>query len=176
MGDTSTRLQVWDAVRSLDYLAAHPHGGPASGWPPRASPAAARCTMLLMAVDDRLAAAVVCSGNTENVACANFNPPGSTDDAEQNFVDGGPAGFDRWDLFYPFAPKPLLITVSDKDFFGTYSPNYISNGWEEYRQAAQRVYERLGRAGAPGVGRYAAAARPLLRFAACRSITGSRAT
>jgi len=99
--------------------------------------------MLLSAVDERLSAAVVCSGNTENFACANFNPPGSTDDAEQNFLNAGPLGFDRWDLLYPLAPKPLLITVSDKDFFGTYSPAYIENGWEEF-QKLKRVYGVMG--------------------------------
>jgi hypothetical protein len=44
---------------------------------------------------------------------------------------------------YPFAPKPLLISVSDKDFFGTYSPRYIANGWEEF-QKLRNVYEALG--------------------------------
>ena len=57
--------------------------------------------MLLAAVDDRLSCAVVSSGNTENFACADFIPPGSTDDAEQNFIGSGPLGFDRWDLLYP---------------------------------------------------------------------------
>jgi hypothetical protein len=102
-------------------------------------------SMFLAAIDDRVSAMVVCSGNTENVACANFLPPGSTDDAEQNFPGSGPLGFDRWDLFYPFAPKPLLITVSDADFFGTYSPRYIANGWEEFRKLRQ-VYTTLGHA------------------------------
>jgi len=101
--------------------------------------------MLLAAVDDRLAAAAISCPNTENLACANFNPPGSTDDAEQNFIDAGPAGFARWDLVYPLAPKPLLILVSARDFFGTYSPNYIANGWEEY-QKLERVYQTLGAA------------------------------
>jgi dienelactone hydrolase len=142
-GDTATRMQVWDAVRSLDYLAAHPMADP-KRLASTGQSGGATLTMLLMAVDDRLAAAVECSGNTENLATADFNPPGATDDAEQNLIDSGPAGFERWDVMYPFAPKPLLITVSDKDFFGTYSPEYISNGWEEFRKL-KRVYEVLGK-------------------------------
>jgi len=114
VGDTSSRLQVWDAVRSLDYLATHPLVDPKRLGSTGQS-GGGTLTMLLACVDDRLAAAVVCSGNTENVACADFNPPGSTDDAEQNFLGSGPLGFDRWDLLYPLAPKPLLVTVSDKD-------------------------------------------------------------
>ena len=142
LGDTSTRLQLWDAIRSLDYLASLPIvDGKRIGVTGQSG--GATLTMLLIAADDRLAAAVECSGNTENVACANFIPPGSTDDAEQDFISSGPLGFDRWDTMYPFAPKPLLVSVSDKDFFGTYSPDYISSGWEEF-QKLQRVYEVLG--------------------------------
>lgn len=65
--------------------------------------------MLLSGADQRLAAAAVCMGNLENLAAIPFVSPGSTDDAEQDFVDSGPVGFDRWDLFYSFAPKPMLI-------------------------------------------------------------------
>ena len=151
IGQTATRMQVWDAIRSLDVLAAHPKVDP-KRLASTGQSGGGTVTMLLLAVDDRLAAAAVCSGNTENFACANFNPPGSTDDAEQDFINSGPGDydrwfdrwFDRWDLFYPFAPKPLLITVSDKDSFGTYSPNYINNGWEEYGKL-KRTYEVLGK-------------------------------
>jgi dienelactone hydrolase len=142
-GQTATHMQVWDAVRSLDVLAAHPLVDPkrigATG-----QSGGGTTTMFLSAADDRIAAAVVCSGITENFACADFIAPGSTDDAEQDFVGSGPLGFDRWDLLYPLAPKPLLVSVSDRDFFGTYSPRYISSGWEEF-QKLRKVYQVLGR-------------------------------
>ncbi len=142
VGQSVTRMQVWDAIRSMDVLAAHPMVDPkrigAAG-----QSGGGTTTMFLSAVDDRVAAAVVCSGITENFACNNFIGPGSTDDAEQDFVGSGPLGFDRWDLLYPLAPKPLFISVSDRDFFGTYSPRYISSGWEEF-QKLRKVYGVLG--------------------------------
>ncbi len=144
-GITSTRLQTWDSVRSLDYLASHPLVDP-KRLASTGQSGGGTTTMLLAAVDDRLAAAAVSCGITENVACANFNPPGSTDDGEQNLIASGPAGFDRWDLLYPMAPKPLLILVSQRDFFGTYSPNYLTSGTEEY-QKLRRVYQTLGHSG-----------------------------
>jgi dienelactone hydrolase len=143
-GGTATGMQVWDAVRSLDVLASHPLVD-ARRLASTGQSGGGTLTMLLAAVDDRLAAAAVSSGNTENVACANFNPPGATDDAEQNLIGSGPVGFDRWDLLYPLAPKPLLISVSDADFFNTYSPEYIRNGWEEFRKL-RAVYAVLGAA------------------------------
>jgi len=133
IGDTATRFQLWDAIRSLDYLTSLPmvdtkrvattgHSGGAT------------LSMLLVAADDRVAAAAPCMGNIENVAALPFLPPGSTDDAEQDFVDSGPVGFDRWDLFYPFAPKPMLIWPSDRDFYNTYSSQYVQNGWKEFQE------------------------------------------
>jgi len=140
-GDTATRFQLWDAIRSLDYLASLPmvnakllgstgHSGGGT------------LTMLLSAADERLRAAAVSMGNLENVAALPFVPPGSTDDAEQDFVDSGPVGFDRWDLLYPFAPKPMLVWPSDRDFYATYSSEYITNGWKEF-QKLRKVYTVL---------------------------------
>ena len=148
MGDTCSRLQLWDAIRSLDYLAAHPLVDPkrlgATG-----QSGGATLTMLLAAADDRLAAAAVMMGNTENFACADFNPPGSADDAEQNLVGGAPLGFRSLGLALPAegASKPLLIQVSAKDFFGTYSASYISSGTEEFGKLERRPYTTLRAAG-----------------------------
>jgi dienelactone hydrolase len=142
LGETATRYQLWDAIRSLDYLAAHALVDPAR-LASAGQSGGATLTMLLACADERLAAAAVSSGNTENVAGANFNAPGSTDDAEQDLIGSGALGFDRWDLLYPMAPKPLLVEVSAHDFFGTYSPRYLEDGREEYRKLA-RVYQALG--------------------------------
>ena len=142
VGDTATRMQTWDAVRSLDVLAAHPMVDPAR-LASTGQSGGGTLTMLLMAVDDRLAAAAVSCGNTENFACADFDPPGSTDDAEQDLIASAPVAFDRWDLLYPLAPKPLLVLASARDFFGTYSPRYLASGREEFDKLA-KVYETLG--------------------------------
>lgn len=144
VGDSATRFQTWDAVRALDYLASHPlvdskrlaSTGQSGG---------GTNTMLLAAVDDRLATAVATCPNSENVAVKDLIPPGATDDAEQNFVGSGAEGFDRWDLLYPFAPKPLLVMVSAHDFAGTYSPNYINSGVEEFKRL-KGIYQKLGHA------------------------------
>jgi hypothetical protein len=92
--------------------------------------------MFLAAADDRLACAAVSSGNTENFATVPFYPPGSTDDAEQDFVGAAPLAFDRWDTLWPFAPKPLLVSVSARDYFGTYSPSYEASRLEEFPKLA----------------------------------------
>lgn len=142
-GRTSTRLQTWDAVRSLDVLAAHPMVDP-KRLASTGTSGGGTNTMLLSTVDSRLAVAAVSCPNTENVAIRDFNSPGSTDDAEQDLVYSAPAGFDRWDLVYPLAPKPLLVAVSERDFFGTYSPRYISNGLQEFGKL-EKVYRTLGK-------------------------------
>ena len=142
VGDTASRLQVWDAVRSLDVLASHPMVDP-KRLASTGQSGGGTLTMMLAAVDDRLTAAAVSCGNTENFACADFNPPGSVDDAEQNFIGAGPLGFDRWDMLYPLAPKPLLVLASAHDSFGTYSPSYLTSGREEFAHL-KRAYNTLG--------------------------------
>jgi cephalosporin-C deacetylase-like acetyl esterase len=143
-GETATGALLWDAMRSLDVLAAHPQvdrqrlasTGQSGG---------GTLTMILAAMDERLAAAAVSSGNTENLAVTPFLAPGSADDAEQDLIGSGPLAFDRWDMLWPLAPKPLLIEVSAHDSFGTYSPNYERSGHEEFGKLAS-AYAVLGHA------------------------------
>ena len=141
-GETASGMQLWDAIRSLDVLAAHPLVD-AQRLGSTGQSGGGTLTMLLMAADDRLASAAVSSGNTENFAVRPFFPPGSTDDAEQDLIGSGPLAFDRWDLLWPMAPKPLLVATSARDFFGTYSPSYEVSGREEFARLSA-AYERLG--------------------------------
>ena len=141
-GKTATLFQTWDAVRSLDVLAAHPSVDPAR-LASTGNSGGGTLTMMLAAVDERLACAAIACGNTENFACRDFLAPGSVDDAEQDFIGAGPLGFDRWDTLYPMAPKPVAFLNSARDFFGTYSANYLTSGREEFARL-ERVYATLG--------------------------------
>ncbi len=139
--------RAWDGIRGIDYLLTRGDvdpkrigcGGQSGG---------GTLTMFLVALDERIQAAVVSEGNTENVAQEYFEPPGPVDDAEQNIVPSLPAGLDRFDLLHAFAPKSLLITVSNKDAGTTYSPEHVRDGlagFEELR-ATWRLFgaeERL---------------------------------
>jgi len=144
VGQTASGMQVWDAMRSLDLLASHPLVD-ARRLGTTGQSGGGTLSMMLAAADDRLAAAAIASANTENFAANPFLPPGSTDDAEQDFIGSGPLGFDRWDLLWPMAPKPLLVAVSGHDFFGTYSPSYETSGREEFANLA-RAYSAMGAA------------------------------
>ncbi|MFT3772259.1 MAG: acetylxylan esterase [Minicystis sp.] len=160
-GDTMAGLMLWDAVRSLDVLASRPEIDPhrlgAFG-----HSGGGTMTMFLSAVDDRLAAAALSCANTENVAVADFDPPGAIDDAEQDLPGAALLGFDRWDTLYPLAPKPLLVLVSTKDPFSVYSPNYLVNGREELERL-KHVYDSPGLPDTPSLGRIPCSPRHLPR-------------
>ncbi len=137
-------FRAWDGIRGIDYLLTRPEVDPErigccgqSG--------GATLTQFLAALDSRIRAAVVSEGNTENLAQADVEPPGSADDAEQNIVPALAHGIDRADLLYAFAPKPLLVTVTLHDAGHTYSPEYVASSRdliEEYK----RAYALLGAA------------------------------
>ena len=129
-------FRAWDGIRGIDYLLTRPEVDPErvgccgqSG--------GATMTQFLAALDDRIRVAVVSEGNTENLAQANVEPPGSADDAEQNIVPALDRGIDRADLLQVFAPRPLLMTVTLHDAGNTYSPEYVANSiemLEEYKR------------------------------------------
>ncbi len=130
-------FRAWDGIRGIDYLLTRPEVDPErigccgqSG--------GGTLTQFLSAVDNRIRVAVVSMGNTENLAQADVEPPGSADDAEQNIVPALSRGIDRADLLYAFAPKPLLMGITLHDAGHTYSPEYVSGSLDlldEYKRA-----------------------------------------
>ncbi|MEO6966531.1 MAG: acetylxylan esterase, partial [Acidobacteriaceae bacterium] len=142
LGDTFALYCAWDGIRGLDYLVSRPEvdttrlgcTGQSGG---------GTMTMYLAALEPRLHAAVVSDGNTEDVAGPFFDPPGSTDDAEQNIVGSLPLGIDRGDLLLAFAPKPLLVCYTTHDEGETYSPVYEESTKDIYGEL-QRVYGFMG--------------------------------
>jgi cephalosporin-C deacetylase-like acetyl esterase len=137
-------FRAWDGIRALDYLLTRAEVDPdrigccgQSG--------GGTMTQFLAALDNRIHVAVVSMGNTENLAQADVEPPGSADDAEQNIVPALARGMDRADLLYAFAPKPLLMGITLHDAGHTYSPEYVASSRDlfgEYRHA----YELFGAA------------------------------
>ncbi len=137
LGANFSLFRVWDGIRGIDLLLTRAEVDPErigccgqSG--------GGTLTQFLAALDSRIRVAVVSEGNTENLAHADVEPPGSADDAEQNIVPALSHGIDRADLLYGFAPKPLLMMVTLHDAGHTYSPEYVASSLDllqEYKRA-----------------------------------------
>jgi cephalosporin-C deacetylase-like acetyl esterase len=142
LGANFGAFRAWDGIRGIDYLLTRPEVDPErigccgqSG--------GGTLTQFLAALDDRIRVAVVSEGNTEDLAHANVEPPGSADDAEQNIVPAVSRMIDRADLLHVFAPKPVLITVTLHDAGHTYSPEYVASSVDAVAEYT-RMYEVLG--------------------------------
>ncbi len=142
VGSTTTQFEVWDGIRALDYLLSRPeidarrigccgHSGGGTQ------------TMFLCALEPRITAAVVVEGHTENLAGADYQPPGAFADAEQNLIGGLKIPLDRGDLLCAFAPKPLLICYTPIDEGTTYSPHYV-HGTQEIFEEVSGAYGACG--------------------------------
>jgi cephalosporin-C deacetylase-like acetyl esterase len=142
MGESFSLYCAWDGIRGLDYLIGRPEVD-ATRLGCTGQSGGGTITMYLAALEPRLRVVAVSDGNTENVAGPFFDPPGATDDAEQNIVGSLTLGIDRGDLLLAFAPKPLLICYTTHDEGVTYSPVYEEATQEIYREL-QRVYGLLG--------------------------------
>jgi len=138
IGSSTTQFEVWDGIRALDYLLSRPevdsqrigccgHSGGGTQ------------TMFLCALEPRIKAAVVVEGHTENLAGADYEPPGAYADAEQNLIGGLKIHLDRGDLLGAFAPKPLLICYTPIDNGTTYSAHYVQ-GTEEIADELRAAY------------------------------------
>jgi cephalosporin-C deacetylase-like acetyl esterase len=139
IGSSTTQFEVWDGIRAVDYLltrseidrdrigcCGHSGGGTQ--------------TMFLCALEPRIKVAVVVEGHTENLAGADYEPPGAFADAEQNMIGGLKIALDRGDLLGAFAPKPLRICYTPIDNGTTYSPHYV-RGTEEIFDELKSIYQ-----------------------------------
>jgi cephalosporin-C deacetylase-like acetyl esterase len=141
LGVNFSLYRAWDGIRGIDYLLSRPEVDPERiGCTGQSG--GGTMTQFLVALDDRIRAAVVSEGNTENIAEGNVEPPGSADDAEQNIVPSLTRAMDRSDLLHVFAPKPLLVAITTHDAGNTYSPEYVS-GTVEQVEELKRSYALL---------------------------------
>ena len=111
LGENLTQYRVWDAMRSLDYLAGRPEvdknrigcAGQSSG---------GLFTMFLSAIDDRIRCAAVHEGGTQRKWPVEIRPETVVDppDIEQNLFPAALWGVDLPDLHAAIAPRPLLAT------------------------------------------------------------------
>ena len=144
-GITSTRLQTWDSIRSLDYLASHPLVDP-KRLASTGQSGGGTTTTLLAAVDDRLAAARPVAatprtlpGELHLAGLYRRRRAGSHRVRTGGLRSLGPA--------LSAGPEASARAGQRGDFFGTYSPNYITSGTEEFRKL-RAVDEALGHADA----------------------------
>jgi cephalosporin-C deacetylase-like acetyl esterase len=142
VGSTTTQLEGWDGIRALDYLLSRPEVDPQRIGCCGHSGGGTQ-TMYLCALEPRIKAAVVVEGHTENLAGANYEPPGAYADAEQNIIGGLKIPIDRGDLLAAFAPKPLLILYTPVDNGTTYSAKYV-RGTEEIVDELRSLYSLYG--------------------------------
>ena len=133
VGGNTARFRVWDAIRTIDYLASRPDidarrigfTGCSGG---------GTLTSYAMALDDRVAcAAPSCYLTTFRRLIETIGPQ----DAEQNIYGQVALGLDQPDYVLLRAPKPTLISSTSGDFFD------IAGTWDNFRQS-KRIFARLG--------------------------------
>ena len=133
VGRNTARYRVWDAMRSIDYLASRTEvDAKRIGF--TGCSGGGTVTSFVMALDDRVAcAAPACYLTTFRHLIETIGPQ----DAEQNVFGQIAFGLDHPDYVLLRAPRPTLISSTTDDFFS------IDGAWDNYRQA-KRIYARLG--------------------------------
>jgi cephalosporin-C deacetylase-like acetyl esterase len=113
-GTNIARYFLFDAMRGLDYLASRSEVDAARLGVTGNSGGGTQTTLLCMAGDERVKAAVPCTYVTSR---EHYYVTGQAQDAEQLQFGMTRDGINYDDMFLPFAPRPLLIGAVESDFF-----------------------------------------------------------
>ncbi len=134
LGRNTARYEIWDGMRSIDYLQSRPEVDPERIGCTGNSGGGTQ-TSYFMALDERIdAAAPAC------YICGLFGrllKQNGAQDAEQNIFVQLAFGMDHADYCMMRAPKPTLLCTATHDFFN------IEDAWQSFR-AAKRLYTRMG--------------------------------
>ncbi len=133
-GTNLARYFLHDALRGIDYLMSRPEvDGERIGITGN-SGGGTQTSLVCMSGDPRIKAAAPCTYVTSREA---YYATGQPQDAEQLQFAMTSNGINYDDMFYPFAPRPLLIGAVRSDFF---SPEGTLATYERLR----KVYRILG--------------------------------
>ena len=112
MGDSFMRYRVWDAKRALDYLVSRPEVNAAKVGATGCS-GGGTVTTYISALDPRIqVSAPACFLQSFQLLFK-----GAIGDSEQSVPGFLSSGLDETDYVQAFAPKPWLISSTEKDFF-----------------------------------------------------------
>ncbi len=112
MGDSFMRYRVWDAKRALDYLVSRPEVNAAKVGATGCS-GGGTVTTYISALDPRIqVSAPACYLQSFQLLFK-----GAIGDSEQSVPGFLSSGLDETDYVQAFAPKPWLISSTEKDFF-----------------------------------------------------------
>ncbi len=133
LGQNTARIEIWDAMRGIDYLQQRPDVA-ADQIGCMGNSGGGTQTAYLMALDDRIqAASPACYITTFERLLHTIGPQ----DAEQNIFGQIGWGMDHSDYLLMRAPTPILMCTATQDFFS------IDGAWTSFRRG-KRLYSRLG--------------------------------
>lgn len=133
LGQNTARIEIWDAMRGVDYLQQRPDVAP-DRIGCMGNSGGGTQTAYMMALDDRIqAASPACYVTTFERLLHTIGPQ----DAEQNIFGQIQWGMEHSDYLLMRAPIPILMCTATRDFFS------IEGAWTSFRRG-KRLYSRLG--------------------------------
>ncbi|MGH9662903.1 MAG: alpha/beta hydrolase family protein, partial [Bryobacteraceae bacterium] len=144
-GESFARYRIWDAKRAIDYLVSRPEVD-AKRLGATGCSGGGTLTTYIAALDPRIqVAAVSCYLNSYKMLFS-----GPVGDSEQSLPSFLSSGLDETDYVELFAPKPLLMTSTEKDFFTPAAARLVyeeARGWYRLYGAESRVKWIVGPGG-----------------------------